>query len=179
MLSGRKIHEEATNKRILIDPFNASQLQPHSYDICLGGELYEVSNNAQYALGSPYIDSRKPGDGIEQALTDDGAFFIYPGTLYIGHTVEIIHTDLYAPRIDGRSSLGRYGGGIHVTAGFIDAGFRGQVVLEIFNLTSFPLKVWPGDRVGQISFEPIQGTVDLYQSGYNGQIGARLSKGLV
>ena len=104
---------------------------------------------------------------------------LHPRTVYLAPIRERVGSRLYAPMIEGRSSVARHGLAVHITAGFGDVGWFGHFVLEIVNLTKYPILLRPGDRIAQISFERVEGEISLYDSGYQGQSGARASKGIL
>lgn len=172
MISGREIARNVANDRIKISPFHPSSIQPHSYDLRLGSKLVRVVCNN--LLGN--IDTHIPGNvqGIE---CTDGYFTIYPGELYLGHTIETIGSNYYVPVIHGRSTAARQGVMVHF-AGLCDAGWFGEVTLEIVNMTSSPMNIYPGDRVCQVTFDTIDGSIDLYESTYQGQTGPTAAKSL-
>jgi deoxycytidine triphosphate deaminase len=174
MISGYEIHQEWINGNIAIHPYNPANIQPNSYDLTLGDQLKVCRPNAH----NSYIDTDLPGEGDIVDLID-GHFIIYPGEVYIGHTVEMVGSSTYAPILHGRSSLARHGLAVHITAGFGDVGWYGQFVLEIVNHIPCPIMIRPGRRVCQVSWEPVTGKVYPYESGYQNQEGCRLSKGIL
>lgn len=182
MISGPEIAEKVRLGIIEIEPFNLGRIQPNSYDITLGEEVVELTYNSiitEHEASFSVIDTAKPGCTIDCKKTSSGGYLIWPGTVYLGHTVERIHSDEYAPMIDGRSSVARHGLVIHLTAGFGDVGFNGQFTLEIANPGKYPIVIYPGTRIGQVFFEKVEGDIELYNSGYQLQTGARPSKGVL
>lgn len=120
----------------LIRPFAIEQLQPASYDLTLGAQLY---------VGSNPVGQRVKV--IESEVS------VPPSRLVLAHTREIVKLPRHiAARVDGKSTLGRMGLLVHVSAGFVDPGFEGQLTLELFNLTEHPISLRLGQRVAQISF---------------------------
>lgn len=156
ILSGKKIHEEIKAGRIEISPFSESRINPNSYNLQLGDEigLYRES----------VLDPKRDNPFMVLKLPDEG-FLLNPGVLYLCKTYESTYTDKYVPMIEGRSSLGRLGLYIHVTAGFGDVGFRGNWTLELMAIH----KIWiyPRLEICQIYFHTIDGEYDLYDGKYN------------
>lgn len=177
MISGKLIHQMVANHLIKIDPYNPAQMQPHSYDLRLGDNLIRSKSNISWA-GIPVIDTHRPGEGIVMEKESCGGFLLLPGKLYLGHTIETVGTNIFAPKIDSRSTAARFGVPMHLCAGFCDAGWYGQIVLEIINCNEFPVLIYPGDRVCQIYFDRIEGDLDLYKSTYQDQRGVRMAKSL-
>ena len=169
-LTGKEILKQIKEGHIEIDPFDESRLNPNSYNIRLAPELmiYD-STETDYISGNKIVvlDSHKENKTINLKIPENG-FVLQPNTLYLGRTVERTYTDRYVPMIDGRSSTGRLGMLIHATAGFGDVGFNGTWTLEIFVI--HPLRVYPYDEIGQISFETLEGDASYQYNGrYNNQ----------
>jgi dCTP deaminase len=150
ILSDRDIRSRLAEGRIIIDPLDEACIQPSSIDVKVSN-LFRVFRNHTAAV----ID-------VKQDLTDltelveidpDGVFMLHPGEFVLGSTLERVGVpdDLVA-RVEGKSSLGRLGLLIHSTAGFIDAGFDGHVTLELANVANLPITLYPGMKIGQISF---------------------------
>ena len=131
ILSDRSLREEIAANRILIEPLDERCIQPSSIDVKL--DLEELTELI--------------------SVPDDGVFMLHPGEFVLGSTLErvALPDDLVA-RIEGKSSLGRLGLLIHSTAGFIDAGFDGHITLELSNVASLPITIYPGMKIGQVSF---------------------------
>ena len=150
ILSDRSIRESIESGRIEIDPLDQSAIQPSSVDLRLDRYFLEFRN---HTLG--HIDVKQEMEGLNELVTipDDGVFILHPGQFVLGCTVERIHLpdDLVA-RLEGKSSLGRLGLLIHSTAGFVDAGWNGQLTLELSNVATLPITLYPGMAIGQISF---------------------------
>jgi dCTP deaminase len=150
ILSDRTIREELAAGRIGIDPLDESCIQPSSVDLRLD-KLFRVFLNHTM----PVIDVRKDlSDLTREVEIDEGdAFILHPGEFVLGSSFEQISLpdDLVA-RIEGKSSLGRLGLLIHSTAGFIDAGFSGHITLELSNVANLPITLYPGMKIGQVSF---------------------------
>ncbi len=150
ILSDRTIREELAAGRVVIDPFDDGCIQPSSVDLRLD-RLFRVFLNHTM----PVIDVKQNLEELTRLVEiDDGdAFILHPGEFVLGSTAEAISLpdDLVA-RIEGKSSLGRLGLLIHSTAGFIDAGFSGHITLELSNVANLPITLYPGMKIGQVSF---------------------------
>jgi dCTP deaminase len=150
ILSDRTLREELANGRIVIDPLDESCIQPSSVDLKVDG-LFRVFRNHTAGI----IDVKQNLEDLTELvrIPADGVFMLHPGEFVLGATTErvAVPDDLVA-RIEGKSSLGRLGLLIHSTAGFIDAGFDGHITLELSNVASLPITIYPGMKIGQISF---------------------------
>jgi dCTP deaminase len=167
VLSDRTIREEIESGRIVIDPFEASNVQPSSIDVRVDRQ-FRVFHNARY----PYIDVRQPMDDLTELVevSDEEPFILHPGEFVLGQTLErvTLPDDLVA-RLEGKSSLGRLGLLIHSTAGFVDSGFSGNLTLELSNVANLPITIYHGMPIGQISFMRMDGPVERpYGSGEAG-----------
>jgi deoxycytidine triphosphate deaminase len=177
MISGKMIIQQVELGNIEIKPFNKKQAGPHSYDLRLGETIERSRPNAMYK-GVPIIDTHKPGMADMVKREPNGGYLLYPGQLYLAHTVEIVHSNYFAHEIMGRSTCGRFGIAPHPSTGFGDCGWRGQYVLEMYIINADPVMVYPGDRLFQIKFTRVEGEITLYDSDYQGQMGIRLAKSL-
>jgi dCTP deaminase len=150
ILSDRSIREAVAADRIGIEPFDDELVQPSSVDVRLD-RLFRVFRNHTAGV----IDVKKDLSGLteEVEIAADGVFMLHPGEFVLGSTFERVRVpdDLVA-RIEGKSSLGRLGLLIHSTAGFVDSGFEGHITLELANVASLPITLYPGMKIGQISF---------------------------
>ena len=150
ILSDRDLRTELAAGRIIIEPFDETCVLPSSIDIKVHN-LFRVFRNHTAGI----IDVKKDMTDLTE-LVDiplDGVFILHPGEFVLGSTLErvAVPNDLVA-RVEGKSSLGRLGLLIHSTAGFIDAGFDGHVTLELANVANLPITLYPGMKIGQISF---------------------------
>lgn len=148
LLSDRDLVSEIKSGQLGLDPFEPSLVQPSSIDVRLD-RLFRVFNNHLYT----HIDPAERQDDLT-ALVDvpDGeAFILHPGEFVLASTVETVTLGhQLAARLEGKSSLGRLGLLVHSTAGFIDPGFSGHVTLELSNVASLPIRLWPGMKIGHI-----------------------------
>jgi dCTP deaminase len=180
ILSDKSIREALSSGRIIIDPLDESCIQPSSIDVKISN-LFRVFRNHT----APVIDVKKDLTELTELIEVplDGVFMLHPGEFVLGSTLErvAIADDLVA-RVEGKSSLGRLGLLIHSTAGFIDAGFDGLITLELSNVASLPITLYPGMKIGQISFIRMTTPADnpygssAVGSKYQGQIGPRPSR---
>jgi dCTP deaminase len=150
VLSDRTIARLLEEGRIEIVPYDDSLLQPSSVDVRVD-RFFRVFHNNRY----PYIDVREEQEDLTELVEveEDAAFVLHPGEFVLGSTLERVRLpdDLVA-RLEGKSSLGRLGLLIHSTAGFIDPGWDGHVTLELSNVANLPVTIYPGMKIGQISF---------------------------
>lgn len=153
ILSGREIKNKM-GKEIVIEPFSEKQLNPNSYNLKLHNELLVYDEEV--------LDMKKQNKVKSIVIPEEG-LVLEPGKLYLGRTVEYTETDKYVPMLEGRSSVGRLGLFIHVTAGFGDVGFKGYWTLEIFCVQ--PIKIYPGVEICQIYYHSVEGEYDQYCSG--------------
>ncbi len=150
LLSDRDIRAELDARRVVLDPFDESMIQPSSVDIRLD-KYFRVFENHRY----PHIDPAEDQSDLTRAVepNPDEPFILHPGEFVLGSTYEVITLpDDVAARVEGKSSLGRLGLLTHATAGFIDPGFSGHVTLELSNMATLPIKLWPGMKIGQLCF---------------------------
>jgi len=151
ILSDLSIGEALESGRIVIDPLGDNSIQPSSVDLRLGSSFRVFRN---HTLG--YIDLKSDLAGLTTLVEaeDDDPFILHPGEFVLGSTLErVVLPDDLVGRLEGKSSLGRLGLLIHSTAGFVDAGFDGQLTLELSNVANLPITLYPGMRIGQISFQ--------------------------
>jgi dCTP deaminase len=180
VLSDRDIRLAIEEGRILIEPFEPRRLQPASVDITLD-RRFRVFRSTHHA----YIDlARVPEDITELVTVEQGdRFILHPGEFVLGSTFERVRLgDDVVSRVEGKSSLGRLGLLIHSTAGFIDPGWDGHITLELSNVNTIPITLYPGMRIGQLSFfrltspaERPYGSAGLGSS-YQGQAGPTPSR---
>ena len=150
ILSDRSIREELAAGRIVIDPLDDGCIQPSSVDLHID-RFFRVFLN--HTMG--YIDVKQDMEELTELveIKEDDMFILHPGEFVLGSTSErvALPDDLVA-RLEGKSSLGRLGLLIHSTAGFVDAGWDGHLTLELSNVANLPITLYPGMKIGQISF---------------------------
>jgi dCTP deaminase len=180
VLSDRTIRRLIGEGRIGIDPFDDALMQPSSLDVRVD-RYFRVFRNSRY----PFIDVKQAQEELTELVEVDGdeAFILHPGEFVLGSTLErvTLPDDLVA-RLEGKSSLGRLGLLIHSTAGFIDPGWDGHVTLELSNVANLPITIYPGMKIGQLSFVQLSEPAETpYGSGtlgskYQGQQGPTPSR---
>lgn len=150
ILSDRSLREQLAAGRIVIDPLDESLIQPSSIDVRIS-TLFRVFRNHTAGVIDVKLDLSDLTELIE--IPGDGVFMLHPGEFVLGSTLErVACPDDLVGRVEGKSSLGRLGLLIHSTAGFIDAGFDGHITLELANVASLPITLYPGMKIGQVSF---------------------------
>lgn len=153
ILSGNEI-QRLLNKKIFIDPYDPSQLNPNSYNLRLHDKLLVYEDDV--------LDMKSPATTRELTIPEEG-IVLKPGRLYLGRTVEHTRTEDLVPMLEGRSSIGRLGLFVHVTAGFGDVGFSGYWTLEISAIQ--PIRIYAGVPICQIFYHQIHGDYVPYTSG--------------
>lgn len=153
ILSGKEI-ERSIGGKIIIEPYEPSRLNPNSYNLTLHNELLVYENDT--------LDMKKPNATRRLTIPEEG-LVLEPNRLYLGRTNEFTKTDGFVPMLEGRSSTGRLGLFIHVTAGFGDVGFAGYWTLEIFCIQ--PIRIYPNAEICQIYYHSIEGDYEPYHSG--------------
>jgi dCTP deaminase len=183
ILSDHTIREEIKAGRIVLDPFDEGMVQPASVDVRLDHYFRVFLNHTM-----PVIDVKQNLEEltrlVEIDVSDpDRTFVLHPGEFVLGSTFErVALPDDTVARIEGKSSLGRLGLLIHSTAGFIDPGFDGHITLELSNVASLPITLYPGMKIGQISFLRMTTPADVpygtgeLKSKYQGQRGPTPSR---
>jgi len=180
VLSDRSIKEALDSGRIIIDPLGPDCIQPSSVDLHID-QFFRVFRNHSQRVIDVREDQEDLTELIDVGPTDP--FILHPGEFALGSTIERVQIpdDLVA-RLEGKSSLGRLGLLIHSTAGFVDAGWDGHLTLELSNVANLPITLYPGMKIGQISFfemttpaERPYGTASL-GSKYRGQRGPTPSR---
>ena len=148
LLSDRDIRAELDAGRVVLEPFDPAMVQPSSVDVRID-KYFRVFENHRYPHIDPAIEQPDLTREVEPA-TDD-PFILHPGEFVLASTYEVITLpDDVAGRLEGKSSLGRLGLLTHSTAGWIDPGFSGHVTLELSNVATLPIKLWPGMKIGQL-----------------------------
>lgn len=180
LLSDRDILAEINADRIALEPWDQSMLQPSSIDIRLD-RFFRVFENHRYPHIDPAVDQSDLTREVE--TIGDEAFILHPGEFVLGSTYETVTLpDDVAARVEGKSSLGRLGLLTHATAGFVDPGFSGHVTLELANVATLPIKLYPGMKIGQLCFFRLSSPAEhpygseKYGSRYQGQRGPTPSR---
>lgn len=153
ILSDRTIKKLVKTGEIKIEPFCEEQLQPASYDVRVGHE-FMVFDNSKTTVIDPRKDLQTAMRKVE--VTEDEPFVLHPGEFALAATEEIVGVDEnHLFMLNGKSSLGRLGLLVHATAGFIDPGNELRVTLELFNVATMPILIYPGMKIGQVVFEQL------------------------
>jgi dCTP deaminase len=181
LLSDRDILAEIDAGRVALNPWDPSMVQPSSIDVRLD-RFFRVFENHRY----PHIDPAEDQPDLTREILVEGEkepFILHPGEFALGSTYEVVSLpDDIAARVEGKSSLGRLGLLTHATAGFIDPGFTGHVTLELANVATLPIKLWPGMKIGQLCFFRLTSPAEhpygsaKYGSRYQGQRGPTPSR---
>jgi dCTP deaminase len=180
LLSDRDISAELEHGRVVLDPYDPQMLQPSSIDVRLD-RFFRLFDNHRYAVIDPSTEQPDLTRLVE--VEPDEPFVLHPGEFVLGSTFEnVTLPDDVAARLEGKSSLGRLGLLTHSTAGFIDPGFNGHVTLELSNVATLPITLWPGMKIGQMCFFRLSSpALHPYGSGatgsrYQGQRGPTASR---
>ncbi len=180
LLSDRDIRAELDSGRVVLDPYDPLMVQPSSVDVRID-RYFRLFDNHKY----PVIDPSEPQPELTRMVevAPEDAFVLHPGEFVLASTYEVVGLpDDVAARLEGKSSLGRLGLLTHSTAGFIDPGFCGHVTLELSNVATLPIKLWPGMKIGQLCFFRLSSPAEhpygsnLYGSRYQGQRGPTASR---
>ena len=168
ILTGPKIEECLEDGSIVIDPLGENLVGPNSVDLRLHAEMKTYK---EPSYGDP-LDAKVAYPTRDICMSSKG-YVLMPGTLYLGRTMETIGSDEFVPIVEGRSSCGRLGLQIHMTAGFCDTGFRGSITLEM--TVVHPLRIYPALPVCQVFFLRPEGKIRLYEGRYQGHTDATAS----
>lgn len=183
ILTGPKIEECLKDGSIHIDPLGENLVGPNSVDLRLHPEMkvYAVDNDFR-GLGFRKIPTQ--GEPLDmkhlwstmplEIPADAGGYVLMPGILYLGRTIETIGSNEFVPMVEGRSSCGRLGLQVHMTAGFCDTGFKGTITLEM--TVVHPLRIYPGVAIAQVFFLRPEGAIRLYKGRYQGHTEATASR---
>ncbi|WP_026372852.1 dCTP deaminase [Agrococcus lahaulensis] len=180
LLSDRDIRARLASGDLGLDPLDLQMVQPSSVDVRLD-RAFRLFDNHKY----PFIDPAEDQPELTRLVEvgPDEAFILHPGEFVLGATYErVTLPDDVAARLEGKSSLGRLGLLTHSTAGFIDPGFSGHVTLELSNVSTLPIKLWPGMKIGQVCYFQLSSPAETpYGKGgnlnrYQGQRGPTASR---
>lgn len=153
ILTGQSINDQIEKGTIVIEPFDAELLNPNSYNLRLHDELMTYDDEC--------LDMRVPPKTRRLKIPEEG-LVLEPHRLYLGRTVEYTETHGVVPMLEGRSSIGRLGLFVHITAGFGDVGFRGYWTLEM--ICVHPIRIYAGVEICQIFYHTAAGAVEEYKS---------------
>lgn len=166
ILTGSKIASSVKNGDIIIEPFSSKNVTTNSYDFHLGNQITEYVNHV--------LDPKKNNKTRDITLGENG-LRLEPNKLYLGNTLEIIGSNKYVPIIRGKSSTGRIGLFIHITADLIDIGSINQYTLMLH--ATQPVYIYPGMPIGQVTFWSVKGDINvLYNGKYQGLNGPQPSQ---
>lgn len=180
LLSDRDLVTEIKNGQLELTPYESDLIQPSSIDVRLD-RWFRIFNNHLYT----HIDPAQQQDDLTSLVEvpDGQPFVLHPGEFVLASTLEVVTLgDSLAARIEGKSSLGRLGLLTHSTAGFIDPGFSGHVTLELSNVATLPMTLWPGMKIGQLCVFRLSSPAEhpygsaVYGSRYQGQRGPTASR---
>lgn len=173
MFTDSTITDLISYNKLSVHPFNVDNLNPASYDVTLHQDIRTIA-------ASPTPIDLADLDGYSEPVNMGPWYNLQPHQFILACTIETFRlSDSIVGRVEGKSSLARVGLAVHVTGGFIDPGFQGQITLEIVNLCPRPIRIYPGMRIAQIAFTPTDGIpARTYGSTghYNGQTGPTESR---
>ena len=180
LLSDGDVRQELESGRVGLDPLDLSMVQPSSVDVRLD-RFFRLFDNHKYQHIDPSLDQPDLTRLVEVDASE--SFVLHPGEFVLGATFEVVTLpDDIAARLEGKSSLGRLGLLTHSTAGFIDPGFSGHVTLELSNVATLPITLWPGMKIGQLCFFRLSSPAEhpygseKYGRRYQGQRGPTASR---
>lgn len=165
ILTGTSIQQCVSAGDITIEPFNCNNLNPNSYNFSLGDYVYVYKNRM--------LDPRIKQDTVKIDIPDEG-LILQPDTLYLGYTCEKMGSEKYVPIINGRSSTGRLGLFVHITANLIDIGSINHWTLQMHAVQ--PVKIYKGMLIGQVTFWKPYGEIILYKGKYKNSTGPMASE---
>ncbi|HEY6794963.1 MAG TPA: dCTP deaminase [Kineosporiaceae bacterium] len=180
LLSDRDIRAELMSGRVVLEPLDLDMVQPSSVDVRID-RYFRLFDNHKYPVIDPAQEQPELTRLVE--VKPDDPFVLHPGEFVLASSYEMVTLpDDIAARLEGKSSLGRLGLLTHSTAGFIDPGFSGHVTLELSNVATLPLTLWPGMKIGQLCFFRLSSPAehpygsDRHGSRYQGQRGPTASR---
>lgn len=181
LLSDKDIRAEIEAGRVVLDPYDPEMIQPSSIDVRLD-KYFRLFDNHKYPYIDPAAEQPELTRLVEVSEEEEG-FVLHPGEFVLGSTLETVTLpDDLAARVEGKSSLGRLGLMTHATAGFVDPGFSGHVTLELSNVATLPIMLYPGMKIGQLAFFRLSSSAEHpygsgpYGSHYQGQRGPTASR---
>ncbi|HET7303747.1 MAG TPA: dCTP deaminase [Segeticoccus sp.] len=180
LLSDRDIRAQIDGGRVRLEPYDEAMVQPSSIDVRLD-KYFRLFDNHKYPHIDPAEDQPELTHLVE--VEDGDGFVLHPGEFVLGSSLELVSLpDDVAARVEGKSSLGRLGLLTHATAGFVDPGFSGHVTLELSNVATLPIRLWPGMKIGQLCFFQLSSPAEnpygsaKYGSHYQDQRGPTASR---
>ncbi len=165
ILTGNEIKKQVRKNKITISPFNEKNVNPNSYNVELGDYLKVYDDEI--------LDSKKELKTKIIKIPDEG-LVLKPNKIYLGFTKEILGSDYFVPTLTGRSSTGRLGLFVQITAELVDIGFKGNLTFQLHAVQ--PLRIYKGMKIGQIMFWKTLGKIKLYNGKYQNSIGPQESK---
>lgn len=178
MLSDSGILTAMSEGGILLSAFETELLQPASIDVTLAGSLLMPCGGRMNGSDISELSYEK------REMHPETYFSLWPGDFAIASTEQhIMLSASYAARVEGKSSLGRLGLAAHITAGFIDPGFNGNITLELKNNGPWVINLWAGMRIAQLCFFRLDGPArrpyghESHGSKYQGQSGPTPARG--
>lgn len=165
ILTGKEILAQFQQGKIDLQPFDPHRLTTNSYDLTLGDRFIQYTGDV--------IDPAKPNAYREMIVGPEG-IVMQKNDFLLGHSVEIVGSDFFVPKIHAKSSAARLGLFVHVTADLIDLGSHGNVTFQLY--ATLPVKLYPGMSVGQVSFWKPKGEITLYDGKYQGSSGPQPSQ---
>lgn len=175
ILSDADIIQAIQNKHIYINPMKLGYLQPSSIDVTLHSVIATVTHTREV------ISVTNPPTMQKQDISETG-YVLFPGEMILGALDEWIEIDnTLVARIEGKSSLGRIGLGVHITAGYVDPGWKGRLTVEIKNHALYDIEIRAGMKIAQISFiKLLTPSIRIYGtnlgSKYNNAVGVEGAK---
>ncbi|MBQ4558333.1 MAG: dCTP deaminase [Clostridia bacterium] len=165
ILTGTEIFKQVQKNKITISPFCKKNVNPNSYNVELGDYLKVYEEEI--------LDSKKKLKTITIPIPDEG-LVLQPNKIYLGYTKEVIGSNHFVPTLTGRSSTGRLGLFVQITADLVDIGFKGNLTFQLHAVQ--PLRIYKGMKIGQIMFWKTKGKIKLYNGKYQNSVGPRESQ---
>lgn len=153
ILTGSAIREAVEAGKITIAPFDRGLVNPNSYNYRLGTSLRVVED--------VIADPMRPSAIVSEVVMPETGYLLLPGRVYLASTVEVIGSSTYVTSLVGRSSMGRLGVFLQVSADLGQLGTRHHWTLEI--VVAQPVRLYPGMRIGQVSFWTVSGAISRYR----------------
>ena len=160
ILTGSAIANCVNNGEIIIEPYDSANLNPNSYNFHLGDYVLVYEEDV--------LDAKVKQNTRKIEIPDNG-LILYPNRLYLGYIKEKMGSEKYVPIINGRSSTGRLGLFVHITANLIDIGSINNWTLQMHAVQ--PVKIYKDMLIGQVTFWKAYGKIELYNGKYKGSTG--------